>query len=80
LLRERPHLRFLEGTQRGYVVLDITRERAQADWFFATVSERSPAEQFGGGWLTEAGRAHLIPASGPVAPDLAGAPPAPAAI
>ena len=80
LLKERPHLRFLEGTQRGYVVLDITRERAQADWFFMpTVTERSTAETFGGGWLTESGTSHLIAASGPATPSPAAPAPAPPA-
>jgi alkaline phosphatase D len=80
LMKERPHLRFLEGTQRGYVVLDITRERAQADWFFIpTVTERSSAETFGGGWLTETGKSHLTAASGPVTPNAAAPAPAPSA-
>ena len=78
LRKERPHLRFLEGTQRGYVVLDVTPERVQADWFFIpTVTEHSTAETFGGGWLTEAGTSHLVAASGPVPPNTAApAPPA----
>jgi alkaline phosphatase D len=78
LFKERPHLRFLEGTQRGYVVLDVTPERAQADWFFVpTVTEHSTEETFGGGWLTEAGASHLIAASGPVPANTAAPAPAP---
>ena len=80
LRKERPHLRFLEGTQRGYVVLDVTPERAQADWFFIpTVTEHSTAETFGGGWLTEAGTSHLVAGSGPVPPNTAAPAPAPLA-
>ncbi len=30
---ERPHLRYVDGERRGYVLLDVTRERLQADWY-----------------------------------------------
>jgi len=41
----RPHLKFLESGHRGYVVVDITRERLQAEWWFVpTVTERVSAE------------------------------------
>jgi alkaline phosphatase D len=32
-LMENPHLHWLEGERRGYVVLDITAERVQATWW-----------------------------------------------
>jgi alkaline phosphatase D len=68
--RARPHLRYLEGLHRGYVVLDVTRERAQADWYYVpTVITRTRLEEFGKGLITEAGRPHLIEASGPVRSD-----------
>lgn len=64
--RARPHLRYLEGLHRGYAVLDVTRERAQADWFYVpTVTMRTRLEEFGKGLITEAGRPHLIEASSP---------------
>ncbi|HXV77743.1 MAG TPA: alkaline phosphatase D family protein [Candidatus Polarisedimenticolaceae bacterium] len=78
LKRERPHLKFLEASRRGYVVLDVTRGRVQADWFFVpTVTERVPDEEFGGAWLTEAGDPHLIAAATPAPPGPIGAEPAP---
>jgi alkaline phosphatase D len=78
LLRTRPHLRYIEGLHRGYVVLDVTRQRAQADWYVVpTVSERSRAERFDKGFVTEAGRPHLVEAANAV-PTRADAPePAP---
>jgi alkaline phosphatase D len=67
LLRTRPHLRYIEGRHRGYVVLDLTRERAQADWYVVpTVSERSRAETFDKGFVTEAGKPHLVEATSAV--------------
>jgi alkaline phosphatase D len=57
----RPHLRFLDGTHRGYVVVDITHERLQADWWFVpTVTERVDAETHAIRLTTEAGRPHLV--------------------
>ena len=38
---ERPHLRYVDGALRGYVVLDVTRERLQADWFYVPTVTRA---------------------------------------
>ena len=44
-----PHLKYLEGESRGYVLVDITPERLQADWYHVPgVLERSPAGSEGG--------------------------------
>lgn len=65
----RPHLKYVDGTHRGYVVLDMTRERLQADWWYVpTVLERTASEQFGKGMVSEAGRPHLVDASAPAPP------------
>jgi alkaline phosphatase D len=73
---ERPHLRYVDGALRGYVVLDITRERLQADWFYVpTVTERSTQETFGSALVSAAGRPHLVAAATP-APVKASADPA----
>jgi alkaline phosphatase D len=66
MIYERPHLRYLEGLHRGYVVLDVTRERAQADWYYVpTVTHQSDVEQFGKGMVTLAGNPHFLDARGP---------------
>jgi alkaline phosphatase D len=71
--KARPHLRYLEGLHRGYVVLDVTRERAQADWYYVpTVNARTRLEEFGKALMTEAGHPHLVEAASP-APDRADA-------
>jgi alkaline phosphatase D len=62
----RPHLKYVSGEHRGYVVLDLTRERLQADWWYVpTILERTTSEQFGQGLISEAGHPHLVPASTP---------------
>lgn len=63
----RPHARFIDGFNRGFVVLDITRERLQADWWFVpTVSERSTQATCGRSLMTDAKHPHLIDAGGPL--------------
>jgi alkaline phosphatase D len=69
LKASRPHLKYVSGQYRGYVVLDITRDRLQADWWYVpTILERNDLEQFGKGMLSEAGRPHLAEASAPAPP------------
>jgi alkaline phosphatase D len=65
----RPHLKYVSGDLRGYVVLDISRERLQADWWYVpTIIERTASEQFGKGMVSEARRPHLVDASTPAPP------------
>jgi hypothetical protein len=49
-------------------VLDVTRDRLQADWWYVpSITERSDAETFGKGLMSEAAAPHLVEASGPAA-------------
>ncbi len=78
-MKARPHLRYLDGVSRGYVVMDITRDRLQADWWLLpTVKQRSNEQRFAKGLVCEAGSRHLVEASGPM-PLASGTDPAPAA-
>lgn len=73
----RPHLHYVDGRYRGYFVLDLTRERLQADFYaIATVEERSTKERFEKGFITESGRNHLIEAA-TAAPSASAPEPAP---
>ena len=63
-----PHLKFVDQVHRGYFVLDITPERAQADWYFvSTVATRSDEQRFIRGFYTSAGSNHLREATRPIA-------------
>ena len=65
-LAARPHLHYVDGRYRGYFILDLTRQRLQADFYaVATVQERSTKERFEKGFITESGRNHLIESSSP---------------
>lgn len=56
-----PHLKFLEGDSRGYILVDVTRERLQADWYFVpSVMERSPSESKATGFVCERGSSRLV--------------------
>ena len=57
------HLKYLEGDSRGYIVVDITRQRLQADWYHVPgVAERSAAEQKAASYVCEHGSSRLAPA------------------
>ena len=61
-----PHLKFMDGENRGYVLLDVTPQRLQADWFFVpTVEERTGGETHAASLLTERGSSHLVEAGTP---------------
>ena len=57
------HLKYLEGESRGYLLLDVTAKRVQAEWYYVpTVTERGPQEKKGATFVTEHGSSKLSPA------------------
>jgi alkaline phosphatase D len=55
-----PHLKYLEGDSNGYVLLDLTRQRLQADWYsVATVTMPSDRETRTASFVNERGSARL---------------------
>lgn len=72
-----PHVRYVEGESRGYFLLDLDRERAQAEWTYVE-SPEAPQSGFreGGAWMTRSGNNHLEPAA-QVSPPGVFRPPAP---
>lgn len=60
-----PHVRYLEGKRRGYVVLDIRQERVRCEWhLLPTVEERSTAQVLDQALEVRSGAAHWLPAMG----------------
>jgi alkaline phosphatase D len=56
-----PHLKFLEGQSRGYVLLDLTKARLQSEWYFVpAVDVRSPAETRAAGFVCERNSSRLM--------------------
>ena len=79
VLAGNPHIKYAELDSNGYLILDVTRERVQGDWFFVdTVVAPSDGEVFATAWQTKSGDNHLTPASAPAAAGEQAAP-APAA-
>ena len=55
-----PHLRYLDGDSNGYLLLDLTRERMQADWYFVpTVTMPTDLEVRGASYVCERGSSRL---------------------
>ena len=78
LLADRPHLKWVDGLSHGYIVLDVTRDAVQADFFAVpTVVEKTKDERFDKGFTTAHGAPHLVEARLAAATDGAAAPPAP---
>jgi alkaline phosphatase D len=58
-----PHLRFLDGDSRGYVLIDITRDRLRGEWYFVPdVRVRSAAEERAAAFVCERGSSRLVEA------------------
>lgn len=75
--RANPHIKYGETTQRGYIVLDITAQRAQAAWFhFDRLDDETADEEFGTAFSTAAGSSHLVRDDRPVEPPATVPPPA----
>jgi len=55
-----PHLKFVEGDHRGYVLLDLTKARLQSEWYHVpTVDTRSAAESRFAAFVCESGASRL---------------------
>lgn len=71
-----PHMKYAELNKRGYVLLDIDRERVQGEfWHVATVDSPTRDETLAAAFVNEAGANRLQPAAAATsarsAPDLA---------
>lgn len=78
VVRQNPHVRFFDLERHGYVVLDLTEERAQAEWWHvATVFERRRAESLAASWQVRRGTSKLFPAKAPLTPRTGAPAPAP---
>lgn len=56
-----PHLKFNEVTRKGYVVVDVTKAKVQAEWYFVNdFRTRSGGEALGVAFTCAAGAAHLV--------------------
>jgi len=58
-----PHMKFIDLARRGYMVMDITPERTQGEWWYvSTIAERGGSEQLGAAFLTAHGQPGIVAA------------------
>lgn len=61
LIASLPHLKYLEGSTRGYLLLDLTRERLQASFHYVSdLTRRSRVERAGPSFIVTAGTSRLV--------------------
>lgn len=68
LLRQyNPHIKYFETGKRGYLILEITADRVQSDWYnFESIAEESvEPETFRAGYFVASGETNLQAADGP---------------
>lgn len=72
-----PHLKFMDLLRHGYLLVDVTPERVQAEWYHvSSVLDARADEALAAMFQVRAGQNHLVPADAESTP-VAGAPPAP---
>ena len=65
-LSQNRHIRMADLLQHGYVMVDVTAEAVQADWWYVdTIARRDPSEHWGGGWRLVDGELGLRAAEAP---------------
>ncbi|GIV43021.1 MAG: hypothetical protein KatS3mg035_0144 [Bacteroidia bacterium] len=61
---QNPHMKFIDITRRGYVILDLNHQRVQGDFYFVDrVDQVSSGESFEEGWYCNDGTRRLQKAS-----------------
>ncbi|MCW5899362.1 MAG: alkaline phosphatase D family protein [Flavobacteriales bacterium] len=61
-----PHMKYVNLSQRGYLVIDVNHQRVQGDrWFVPDVSQPNGQESFAGAHFTVDMSRHLMSAAGP---------------
>jgi alkaline phosphatase D len=78
LLQARPHLRWVEGLSHGYIVLTVSTDAIQGDWFAVpTIESRVSEERFEKGFTSVHDEPHFVEAGTPAPPTTTAADPAP---
>ena len=63
-----PHMKFVDLVRHGYFILDLTEDKAQADWYFIDdILTRTTSESLAASWYTNNGENRLQEASGAAA-------------
>ncbi len=71
------HVQYLDLTQKGYMVLHLTKDFVQGEWYYMPVNEPVSTETFGAAYRAEDGTPHLVTQGEPVVPTRTPVAPAP---
>jgi alkaline phosphatase D len=64
ILRDRPHIHYVNLREHGYLLLDLDDTRAQGEWWYVDrLDRRDAGERFGAGLATARGSNHLVTVS-----------------
>jgi alkaline phosphatase D len=64
-----PHMKYIDLNKRGYVLLDLTNQRAQADWrHVSDIKQKNFTASVSASWLVNKGERFLRLAGGPIGP------------
>ncbi len=60
-----PHIKYADLTRKGYMILDLTAQAAQSDWYYvpSVTDQTYSGSSWGAGWLTNDGDNHLTQAT-----------------
>lgn len=59
-----PHMKYIDLSQKGYLILDLTQDRAQSDWHYVSdITSPTFTSSWGAGWYTNDGDNHLSEAT-----------------
>ncbi len=55
-----PHMKYIQLTKKGYVILDVNENRAQADWnYVSTITSKNFNPESGESWFVNKGERHV---------------------
>jgi alkaline phosphatase D len=59
-----PHMKFIDLSQKGYLILDLTHDKAQSDWYYVSdITQPDFTSSWGAGFYTNNGDNHLSEAN-----------------
>lgn len=59
-----PHMKFIDLSQKGYMIVDFTEDKAQSDWYYVSdITQTDFTASWGAGFYTNDGDNHLTEAN-----------------